>query len=131
MSEKRFYGWTLVGVFSFVYFLNTSFPMYGAGVINSYMAQSLNMSRSVLGLGVTVFSLTYGLLSPITAFSVNRLGCAAYADHRCDDYCIRVFGHELCGQRRHKLYFNIRMYHRARFWFGRDDSDAVGNHVMV
>jgi len=48
--------------------------MYGAGVINSYMAQSLNMSRGVLGLGVTVFSLTYGLLSPITAFSVNRLG---------------------------------------------------------
>ncbi|NCB42401.1 MAG: MFS transporter [Clostridia bacterium] len=74
MKEKRFYGWTLVGVFSLVYFLNTSFPMYGAGVINSYMAQSLNMSRSVLGLGVTVFSLTYGLLSPITAFSVNKLG---------------------------------------------------------
>ena len=74
MKEKKFYGWTLVGVFSLVYFLNTSFPMYGAGVINSYMAQSLNMSRSVLGLGVTVFSLTYGLLSPITAFSVNKLG---------------------------------------------------------
>lgn len=74
MNEKRFYGWTLVGVFSLVYFLNTSFPMYGAGVINSYMAQDLNMSRSVLGLGVTVFSLTYGLLSPMTAFSVNRLG---------------------------------------------------------
>lgn len=74
MKEKRFYGWTLVGVFSLVYFLNTSFPMYGAGVINSYMAKSLNMSRGVLGLGVTVFSLTHGLLSPITAFSVNRLG---------------------------------------------------------
>lgn len=74
MKEKKFYGWTLVGVLSLVYFLNTSFPMYGAGVINSYMAKSLNMNRSVLGLGVTVFSLTHGLLSPITAFSVNKLG---------------------------------------------------------
>jgi MFS family permease len=73
-QEKKFYGWTMVGVFWTLYFINLAFPYMGAGVINPWMAKSLNLSRSTLGLGFTLMTLLAGLFGPLVALSLNKKG---------------------------------------------------------
>jgi MFS family permease len=71
---NKFYGWTLTGVFFCIYFLNSTFPYYGASVINSYMAKALALDRTILGLGFSVFTVSLALSSPVVSLSVNRFG---------------------------------------------------------
>jgi MFS family permease len=72
--ESKFYGWSLVGVLWILYLINVGFPYYGGGVINPFMAKSLNMSRSILGLGFTIITLIMGLSGPLIAFAINKKG---------------------------------------------------------
>lgn len=71
---KKFYGWILVAVFFCIYFLNATFPYYGASVISSYMAKALSLDRTTLGLGFSVFSISQALSAPLVGLSVNKLG---------------------------------------------------------
>jgi MFS family permease len=71
---NKFYGWILIGVFFCIYFLNSTFPYYGASVINSYMAKALALDRTILGLGFSIFTVSLALSSPIVSLSVNRIG---------------------------------------------------------
>ena len=73
-QNQTFYGWKLVAVFFFIYLLNGSFPYYGGTVINTFMAKSLELDRSALGLGFAVFSLFLGLTGPVVGILVNRIG---------------------------------------------------------
>jgi len=76
MSEHvtKFYGWKLVAVFFVVYFLNGAFPFYGGVVINSLMSVEMGLDRSTLGLGFTLYSITFGLSGTIVGFLVTRIG---------------------------------------------------------
>jgi MFS family permease len=71
---NKFYGWILIGVFFCIYFLNSTFPYYGASVINSYMAKALALDRTILGLGFSIFSVSLALSSPVVSLSVNKIG---------------------------------------------------------
>lgn len=82
MKEKRgymqrrdkFYGWKLLGVFFAIYFVTGAFPYAGGSVINAYMAETLKMNKSILGLGFTIFGFALGFASPLVAVCVNRIG---------------------------------------------------------
>jgi len=70
----KFYGWKLVAVFFAVYFLNGAFPFYGGVVINSLMSVEMGLDRSTLGLGFTLYSITFGLSGTIVGVLVTRIG---------------------------------------------------------
>jgi len=72
--KTDFYGWKLLVAMWCVLFVNLAFPFYGASVINTYMALDFNLDRRILGLIVTVFTLTSGLNSPVAAFVINKIG---------------------------------------------------------
>lgn len=74
MYSKNFYGWKLVAVYFAVYFLNGTFPYYGGVVINSFMAAEMGLDRSTLGLGFSVFSIMFGISSPLVGSLVTRIG---------------------------------------------------------
>ena len=73
-TQKRFYGWTLLGILWVIFFINASFPMYGGSVLNAYMARDLDMERSILGLGFAIVNLLMGFSAPLVAFFINRKG---------------------------------------------------------
>ncbi|MBE0597150.1 MAG: MFS transporter [Desulfuromonadales bacterium] len=70
----KFYGWILVGTFFGIYFVNATFPYYGASVLNAYMVEALGLDRSALGLGFSAFSLSVGLASPVVAYCISKKG---------------------------------------------------------
>lgn len=74
MNSKKFYGWKLVAVFFAVYFLNGTFPFYGGVVINSFMATEMGLDRSTLGLGFSIFTIMYGISSPLVGSLVTKIG---------------------------------------------------------
>ncbi|WP_319409419.1 MFS transporter [uncultured Desulfosarcina sp.] len=73
-NKEYFYGWTLVGVMFMLYLINGTFPYYGASVINTHMAHSLDLSKSVLGLGFSVFTISLALSAPLVGFCITRRG---------------------------------------------------------
>lgn len=73
-TASRFYGWPLVGVLFLLYLINSTFPYYGASVINTHMARALSLSKSVLGLGFSVFTISLALSAPLVGFCIARRG---------------------------------------------------------
>lgn len=71
---KKFYGWKVVAALWVIIFVNLAFTNYGAGVINAFMVKDLELDRSTLGLGFSVFALTQGFSAPIIARIVNSIG---------------------------------------------------------
>lgn len=74
MTDRRFYGWTLLGALWAVLFLNLGFPAYGPAVINAAMARAIGMPREALGNLFAVYMLLSGLPGPLVAMGVNRFG---------------------------------------------------------
>jgi MFS family permease len=75
MNKKpAFYGWILLGVLFCLDFFNMGFPVYGGSLINSYMVRQMHMSRSTLGLGLTLSNLFVGLSAIIVAWSILKMG---------------------------------------------------------
>lgn len=74
MNSRTFYGWKLVAVFFIVYFLNGTFPYYGGVVINSFMSADMKMERSTLGLGFSIYTVSYGLSTPLVGSLVTAIG---------------------------------------------------------
>jgi cyanate permease len=69
-----FYGWFLLAVLWLVFAFNLGFPAYGGPVINTAMADAINMSRSELGLITSLYIIMSGLPGPVVAMAVNRFG---------------------------------------------------------
>lgn len=75
MTQKaEFYGWKLLAVFWLIVFTNFAFPLYGASVINTYMAADLHMNRAALGAAYGFFQWMVGLPAPLVAICINRKG---------------------------------------------------------
>lgn len=74
MSQRGFYGWTLLGALWAVMFMNLGFPAYGPAVINAAMARTLGLPRETLGNLFAAYMIMSGLPGPLVAMSVNRFG---------------------------------------------------------
>ena len=72
--QTEFYGWKLLAVFWLILFTNFAFPLYGASVINAYMAADLHMDRAALGLSYGLFQWMVGLPAPLAAICINKKG---------------------------------------------------------
>jgi MFS family permease len=72
--QTGFYGWKLLSVFWLILFTNFSFPLYGASVINTYMAADLHLDRAALGVAYGLFQWMVGLPAPLIAICINKRG---------------------------------------------------------
>lgn len=72
--KAEFYGWKLLAVFWLIVFTNFAFPLYGASVINTYMAADLHMNRAALGAAYGFFQWMVGLPAPLVAICINKKG---------------------------------------------------------
>ena len=73
-QQSEFYGWKLLAVFWLILFTNFAFPLYGASVINAYMAADLHMDRAALGAAYGLFQWMVGLPAPLVAICINKKG---------------------------------------------------------
>jgi MFS family permease len=73
-QPSGFYGWKLLVVFWLILFTNFAFPLYGASVINAYMAADLHMDRAALGAAYGLFQWMVGLPAPLVAICINKKG---------------------------------------------------------
>src|SRR6202044_3697312 len=72
--QADFYGWKLLAVFWLILFTSFAFPLYGASVVNAYMAADLGLNRSSLGLAYGLFQWMIGLPAPLVAILINNKG---------------------------------------------------------
>ncbi|HXA76162.1 MAG TPA: MFS transporter [Candidatus Acidoferrales bacterium] len=72
--ETEFYGWKLLAVFWIILFANFAFPLYGASVVNTYMAESLHWDRTQLGTAYAIYQLMIGAPAPLVAILIARKG---------------------------------------------------------
>jgi MFS family permease len=78
-----FYGWKLLVVFWLILFTSFAFPLYGASVVNAYMASDLHLGRSALGLAYGLFQWMVGLPAPLVALLINKRGVRFTATLGC------------------------------------------------
>ena len=74
MRENGFYGWKLLLALSFIVATNLAFPLYGGGLIATYMAGDLHFDRGTLGVAFGIFQWMMGLPGPLIALSLHKKG---------------------------------------------------------
>lgn len=74
MATTKFYGWKLLAVHWLILFAVLGFPPYGAGIVNTWMAEQLGFDRTMLGVPYSVLMLASGLPAPLVAILVMRKG---------------------------------------------------------
>jgi len=81
--QTGFYGWKLLAVFWLILFANFAFPLYGASVVNTYMATALHWDRAQLGLAYAIYQLMIGAPAPLIAVLIARKGVRFTASIGC------------------------------------------------
>jgi len=81
--QSQFYGWKLLAVFWFILFANFAFPLYGASVVNTYMAESLHWDRTQLGTAYAIYQLMIGVPAPLVAILIVKKGVRFSASLGC------------------------------------------------
>jgi len=81
--QSQFYGWKLLAVFWFILFANFAFPLYGASVVNTYMAESLHWDRTQLGTAYAIYQLMIGVPAPLVAILIAKKGVRFSASLGC------------------------------------------------
>jgi MFS family permease len=74
MRQSHFYGWKLLAIFWVILFANFAFPLYGASVVNSYMAIALHWNRTQLGVASSIYQLMIGVPAPLVAWCIAKRG---------------------------------------------------------
>lgn len=74
VKPKFWYGWVMVFICWFFYFVNVGFPMQASSVMNSAMVSDLGMDVGIYGIGCTVFNLFTGLLGIIVGRVISKKG---------------------------------------------------------
>ena len=87
--QSDFYGWKLLAIFWFILFANFAFPLYGASVVNTYMAEALHWDRTQLGTAYAIYQLMIGVPAPLIAVLIARKGVRFTAALGC---CVVVAG---------------------------------------
>jgi MFS family permease len=81
--QSGFYGWKLLAIFWFILFANFAFPLYGASVVNTYMAEALHWDRTQLGLAYAIYQLMIGVPAPLIAVLIAKRGVRFTASIGC------------------------------------------------
>ena len=71
---RSFRGWWLLFFLWVVYTLPVGFGFYSPVVLAPFMIEELGWSRGEIMLGVTAIMLLFGVTSPLTAWSIARVG---------------------------------------------------------
>ncbi|MDR6423833.1 MFS family permease [Paraburkholderia phenoliruptrix] len=74
MKVFGYRGWAVLTALSVMMCISMSLPIYGASVVNTYMATALDWNRKTLGLLTSVNMVTAALLNPVAANIVGRIG---------------------------------------------------------
>lgn len=69
-----FYGWIILAALSAIYFLAISTVLYGLSIVIPEMIEDMNWSRSEASLGFSILVLALGLLGPVAAVVLRRIG---------------------------------------------------------
>lgn len=72
--QSDFYGWKLLAIFWIILFANFAFPLYGASVVNTYMAEALHWDRTQLGTAYAIYQLVLGVPAPLVSFLIAKKG---------------------------------------------------------
>ncbi|HXY79453.1 MAG TPA: MFS transporter [Candidatus Bathyarchaeia archaeon] len=81
--QSSFYGWKLLAIFWIILFANFAFPLYGASVVNTYMAEALHWDRTQLGLAYAIYQLMIGAPAPLIAILIAKKGVRFTATLGC------------------------------------------------
>ena len=73
-KQSSFYGWKLLAAYWIILFANFGFPLYGASVVNTYMAEALHWDRTQLGLAYSIFQLMIGVPAPLISILIVKKG---------------------------------------------------------
>jgi len=73
-GTKSFYGWPLLFFLWVILGINFALTNYGMSILNVYLGDELNFSRSALGFGYSVYMLMTGLPGPLVAKLIDRVG---------------------------------------------------------
>jgi MFS family permease len=73
-GQLMFRGWGVLAALMFVFVPCMAFPFFGAGVLNAVMAKDLGLSRTTVAAGFSVMALCSGLMGPLVAASIGRIG---------------------------------------------------------
>ena len=74
IKPKFWYGWVMVFICWFFYFVNVGFPMNAVSVMNTAMVAETGMNAGVYGIGSTIFNLLSGLLGFIVGPIIAKRG---------------------------------------------------------
>lgn len=69
-----FYGWVILAALSSIYFLAVSTVIYGLSIIIPDMVKDTGWLRSQASLGFSIIVLSLGLLGPVAAIVLHRIG---------------------------------------------------------
>jgi MFS family permease len=89
--QPNFYGWKLLAIFWTILFANFAFPLYGASVVNTYMAESLHWDRTQLGLAYAIYQLMIGVPAPLIAILIVKKGVRVTAALGCSTVAVGAF----------------------------------------
>jgi MFS family permease len=81
--QTDFYGWKLLAIFWIILFANFAFPLYGASVVNTYMAEALHWDRTQLGTAYSIYQLMIGVPAPLISLLIARKGARFAAAIGC------------------------------------------------
>lgn len=73
-KKKLFYGWPLVIILGFLYFLTSGFILATAQMVNPVMMGDIGINATMLGLGFTVFVLCSAIPAPLVGQLVAKIG---------------------------------------------------------
>lgn len=73
-KKKMFYGWPLVVILGFLYFLTSGFILATAQMVNPVMMGDIGLSATMLGLGFTVFVICSAIPAPLVGQLVAKIG---------------------------------------------------------
>ena len=71
---RVFYGWTALSGAMLVFFTTSGIFFYSYGVFLPFMSNEYDWSRSLVGGGLSVALLTFGLPSPLIGRSIAKFG---------------------------------------------------------
>ena len=81
--QSSFYGWKLLAIFWVIVFANFAFPLYGASVVNTYMAEALHWDRTRLGTVYSIYQLMIGVPAPLISVLIAKRGARFTAAIGC------------------------------------------------
>ena len=73
-GKSSFYGWVMLPILCLVYSIPVGFALYGPPIINTFMAEDLQLQRGQINIGYSIIGIVYGLGAIVIPWLLNRFG---------------------------------------------------------